>query len=197
MRRFSVIVALFSAASLAGGAVNAAILTGSQTTNAGQNMSVDLTIDTILETVALTMTGPENVWFGVAFEPFNHPTADSSYSVNVLGGASAPGVEEWSLGRFGPGVQLPDTLSVDSNTVSAGVRTVQLSGPRAGANYTFPDAPKTMDIGWAFGSGGAFAIHAGRGETTLELVPGQIPEPSTLLLLGVAGLGLGRFQRRR
>ncbi len=195
MRQYSVILILLLVASLASGVANATIITGSQITNAGQNMTVDLTIDTVLNTVSLEVTGPEAVWFGVGFEPLTHPGGPTTYSVITLGGAFAPDVEEWELGTSGPVALLADSLSVDSNTVSAGVRTVQLSGLQAGANYSFPTIPKTMDISWAYGSGGGFAFHAGRGETTLLL--SEVPEPSTLLLLGIAGLGVCSLNRRR
>ncbi len=194
MRLYTVILGLLLVASLASGVANATILNGSQITNAGQNMMVDLTIDTTLNTVAIVMTGPEAVWFGVGFEPLTHPSGASTYSVNALGGALAPDVQEWELGNFGPVGQLIDSLTVDSNTVSAGVRTVQLSGLQAGPNYTYPTIPKTMDISWAYGNGPNFAFHAGRGETTLLL--SEIPEPSTLLLLGIAGLGVCYLKRR-
>ncbi len=194
MRQYNVILSLLLVATLASGVANATILNGSQITNAGQDMMVDLTIDTVLNTVSLEVTGPEAVWFGVGFEPLTHPGGPTTYSVIALGGASAPVVEEWELGSFGPVGQLADSLTVDSNTVSAGVRTVQLSGLQAGANYSFPTIPKTVDISWAYGSGGSFAIHAGRGETTLVL--SEVPEPSTLLL-SLAGFGVFYLKRGR
>ena len=189
MKCYSVILAFVLAASLAGGVANAAILRGSQTTNVAQNMMVDLRIDTTLNTVAITMTGPEAVWFGVGFEPLTHPDGPTTYSVIPLGGALAPDVQEWALGAFGPVSLLADSLSVDLNTASAGVRTVKLSGLQAGVNYTYPTIPKTMDISWAYGSGPDFAFHAGRGETTLSLI--EIPEPSTMLLAAASLLCLG------
>ncbi len=199
MKCYSVILALVLVGSLAGGVANAAMLHGSQTTNAGQDMTVDLTIDTTLNTVALTMTGPEAVWFGVGFEPLTHPSGATTYSIIALGGPPTPDVQEWALGAGGPVSQLPDTLSVDSNTVSAGVRTVQLSGPQAGANYTYPTTPKTMDISWAYGSGANFAFHAGRGETTLSLEEVPVPEPATMLLAagGLLFVGCCKLRSRR
>jgi hypothetical protein len=189
MRRYSVIMGIFLIASLSSGVANATILNGSQITDAGQNMTVDLTIDTTLNTVAIVMTGPEAVWFGVGFEPLTHPSGETTYSIIPLGGASAPDVQEWALGMFGPDGQLADSLSVDLNTVSAGVRTVELSGLQAGANYTYPTTSGPLDISWAYGSGTAFGYHAARGETTLLLNEVPIPEPSTLLL-GIAGFGV-------
>jgi hypothetical protein len=193
MRRYSVIMGIFLIASLASGVANAAILNGSQITNAGQDMTIDLTIDTTLNTVAIVMTGPEAVWFGVGFEPLTHPSGATTYSIDALGGLSAPTVQEWALGSFGPVGQLPDSLSVDSNTVSAGVRTVELSGLQAGVNYTYPTIPTTIDISWAYGSGPDFAFHAGRGESSLTLT--EVPEPTTLALLGMVGLGVCCLRR--
>jgi hypothetical protein len=195
MRRYGAIVGLILVTSLASGVANAAILNGSQTTNAGQNMTIDLTIDTILDTVAITMTGPEAVWFAVAFEPLAHPSGANDYSVVPLGGASAPDVQEWALGSFSAGVLLADSLSVDSNTVSAGVRTTELSGLQAGANYTYPTIPTTMDISWAYGNGADFALHADRGETTLALVE-VVPEPSSVILFGMGLSAIGIMRTR-
>jgi hypothetical protein len=189
MRRYIVIMGIFLIASLSSGVANATILNGSQITDAGQNMTVDLTIDTTLNTVAIVMTGPEAVWFGVGFEPLTHPGGATTYSINALGGAFAPDVQEWALGMFGPDGQLADSLSVDLNTVSVGVRTVELSGLQAGVHYTYPTIPTTIDISWAYGEDPDFQYHAGRGETTLLLNEVSIPEPTTLLL-GIAGFGV-------
>jgi hypothetical protein len=196
LKRYSVILSLILVVGLASGVANATILNGFQTTNGGQNMTIDLTIDTTLNTVAMTMTGPESVWFAVGFEPLNHPQQASTYAVVPLGGASAPDVEERDLGPYSAGVLLADSLSVDSNTVSAGVRTVELSGLQDGANYTYPTSPETMNIYWAYGSTPDFNIHAGKGETTLDLTA-VVPEPATLSLLALAGLGICVLQRRR
>jgi hypothetical protein len=147
MRRYSVIMGIFLIASLTSGVANATILNGSQITDAGQNMTVDLTIDTTLDTVAIVMTGPEAVWFGVGFEPLTHPGGGvTTYSVIALGGPPTPDVQEWELGPGGPVGQLADSLTVDLNTVSAGVRTVELSGLQAGANYTYPTTSGLLDI---------------------------------------------------
>jgi hypothetical protein len=198
MRRYGVIIVFLLVASLASGVANAAILNGFETTNLGQDMTIDLTIDTTLDTVEIVMTGPEAVWFAVGFEPLNHPSGADTYSVVPLGGAPTADVQEWALGNHSAGIQLPDSLTVDSNSVSAGVRTVELSGPAstsAGGNYNYPTDPGEMEISWAYGNGPDFAFHADRGEENLIL--SLVPEPTTLTLLGMAGLGLCSLKRRR
>ncbi len=36
---------------------------GSKTVNSSQNMSLNVVVDSLAKTVAITMTGPDNVWY--------------------------------------------------------------------------------------------------------------------------------------
>jgi hypothetical protein len=83
----------------------------------------------------------------------------------VVDGAGA--VTERKLGDHEPGTLLAPSLTVVSNTVAAGVRTVVASRPLAGTSpdyftFTTVSADATVKFISAVGSGSAFAYHKAR-----------------------------------
>ena len=106
-----------------------------------------------------------------------HPHTCSSYTIIV----NDTGVQERKIGTCGteaehcPGTPLAQSVTVVSQAVSAGVRTVVLKRPFKGAtsdHYSFsPDAVATMNYISAVGSSQSFAYHKIHDSLTLSFAP--------------------------
>jgi len=119
----------------------------------------------------LTLTGPASVWFGAAFDATH--MADLPYAIIVNGTGTA--VWEQRLGNHEPGHTLnTQSLTILSNTVVNGVKTVKLVRPMQGAtteHYTFSQDNLSINILGAIGSVPTFSYHAARGGAVLNLLP--------------------------
>lgn len=76
-----------------------------------------------------TMTGPAATWFGVGFDSTHMD--DKPYAIIVTGGTGA--VSERRMANHAAGTLLAPSVTVISNTVLAGKRTVVISRPLIGA----------------------------------------------------------------
>lgn len=143
-------------------------------------LTVDLRQDTPAGSATLTLKGPSDVWFGVGLGATTmclHPEADECpgggpYTI-IVNGDGAEGVMERKLDDHGPGAILQRSVTVVSNSVEAGIRTVVLTRPFQGLtdkHYTFnPRAPSIPFIS-AKGSSLTFGFHNGQDSQTLSLV---------------------------
>ena len=110
------------------------------------------------------------VWFGIGFNA--SLMADTPYAIVVAGKTGA--VSEHRLKNHEAGSLLPASVTVVSNTVADGVRTVVLSRGLKGASaqhYSFQPAALALDFIAAVGSGPAFAYHKAKNTATLSLWP--------------------------
>ena len=112
-------------------------------------------------TVSITLKGPATAWFGVGFNAVD--MANSPYTLVV----NTSGVTEHKIGTCGseaehcPGKMLAASITLVSNTVVGGVRTVVLTRPAKGASkdhYTF-GADSTFNYIVAQGWDQTFAQH--------------------------------------
>jgi hypothetical protein len=111
----------------------------------------------------ITLSGPANVWFGVGLDA--QTMADSPYTFIV----NSSGVTEQKIGTCGseaehcPGDTLESSVSLVSNEVVNGVRTVVVTRPFEGKtdkHYTFhPHHVATLNFISAVGSSEVFAYH--------------------------------------
>jgi len=111
----------------------------------------------------LTLKGPADVWFGVGLDAQN--MADSPYTFIV----TPTNVTERKIGTCGseaehcPGDELAPSVTVISNEVTNGVRTVVVTRPFKGLtpkHFTFrPETVSTLNFITAVGSSPAFAYH--------------------------------------
>ncbi|KAL1520060.1 hypothetical protein AB1Y20_023535 [Prymnesium parvum] len=128
----------------------------------------------------IILSGPADVWFGVGLRAVQ--MADQPYTLV----ASASGVVERQIGTCGseaehcPGDALAPSLTLHSNTVADGVRTLVLSRPFRGAtakHYTFdPSTDTVLPFISAIGSSATFAYHAAHAASSvLLLAPPSLP----------------------
>jgi hypothetical protein len=114
-------------------------------------------------TVTVTLTGPDNKWFGIGFNATGMTAGTdclyyaSSFVDAKINGTVAPvadsGATEWAV----------------SNTTSGTTRTLVLTRGFAGGtgDYTFSYADNALNIIWAYGSSNALAYHSSRGPSSL------------------------------
>jgi len=140
-------------------------------------LSVD--VNSLANNVTITITGPSNVWFGVAFnatEMQDTPWAIIVYDVDGK-------VMERQLADHNPGSILQGSVTVLSNTVTGGRRKVVLQRGLKGltkSHYTFSAQVGSIPFLNALGSTAEFAFHANRSASTLSLFPVSAGIPSCL-----------------
>jgi len=117
----------------------------------------------------IVLTGPDGVWFGVGFNA--KAMSDAPYAI-IVDGSGKP--TERALVEHGPGSQLAASVSVQSNSVVKGVRTITLTRPVAGASkqhYSIPTAPGDVNLITAVGNTPQLAYHQSRTSAKLTLLP--------------------------
>jgi hypothetical protein len=125
----------------------------------------------------ITMVGPADVWFGMGFGSLSmcrHMEADECqgggpYAIIVYDDR----MEERHLALHGPGTVLPSTLTVVSNTVTGGNRTVVLQRPMEMEDdnyYSFDSSSTTLEVILARGCSMEFAQHCGHGSATMNFL---------------------------
>ena len=126
-------------------------------TNVGLNISIS-------DHVTITMRGPSNLWYGVAFNA--HVMADLPYAIIVNGTGD---VFEDKLGNHDPGVVLPSSIKVLANCVKDNIRTVIITRPLVGTYYSFNVSKSTIPILSAVGQTGKFGYHNLKSSNTISL----------------------------
>jgi hypothetical protein len=138
----------------------------------------------------LTLEGPDGVWFGAGFNATT--MADAPWTV-VVDGAGA--VTERQLGDHTPGTALAASVTVVSNAVVGGRRTVVLTRALAGAtaaHYSFDLARDTvLHAIVAVGSTPALAYHKAKTGVTLAVLPEGAPVCVCALAPAPFGSGKG------
>mmetsp|Transcript_19740 Transcript_19740/g.44426 ORF Transcript_19740/g.44426 Transcript_19740/m.44426 type:complete len:904 (+) Transcript_19740:70-2781(+) len=120
----------------------------------------------------ITVSGPADVWFGVGLNATQ--MADSPYTLIV----NETGVLEQKIGTCGseaehcPGDRLRASVTMVSNTVSKGVRTVVMTRSFTGLtpdHYTFDPLKQTIPAITAIGSSQTFDYHKAHGPLKVSL----------------------------
>eukprot|EP00039_Didymoeca_costata_P022118 m.3773 g.3773 ORF g.3773 m.3773 type:complete len:792 (-) comp2823_c0_seq1:19-2394(-) len=159
---------------------------GSKTLSGFTSSVIDMGVSIMDTTATITLKGPSNVWFGVGFGA--QAMLDAPWTIIVDGYGN---VSEYKLGNHLAGNQLKPSLTVTSNTVAQGVRTVVVSRPTQGSGpdyYSFNTSAQDASIPVinAVGSGPAYAYHKDKDPSTIVLLPTseqgacvcpQAPEP--------------------
>lgn len=141
--------------------------------------AINATLALHKERATLTLVGPADKWFGIglgASTMCRLLAADQC----VLGGPYAIIVyndtylEERVLDFHGKGKVLPATVTIVSNTVKEGNRTVVLTRPLVGSDdryFSFDSSDPTLNVIMARGCNSTFAQHCGHGSISLQFLP--------------------------
>lgn len=132
------------------------ILSGSIVVNSAQNMSLDVTLNTNLNEVILTLKGPNSTWFAYGFD---NSIMDGTYALVVDGNGI---VDERKLASQSAGFGLNSSIVSTSVSVLGNMRTVVLSRPisaTGGNHFNFPIVPSSILLIWAFGSSHNLSNH--------------------------------------
>lgn len=140
------------------------------------NVSVLLNASAGRGIATMTLSGPDNAWFGVGFNASS--MADQPWTIIIDGNGA---VSERKLGAPAPashvaGVLLKPSVSIVQSSVSAGIRSVVLSRPMVGAGqdyFTFDanSADSHIPIIVAVGTGPSLAYHKAKFPTSLTMLP--------------------------
>jgi len=151
-------------------------------------VDLQLSLDQASPNATFELTGPDGAWFGVGFNA--RAMADAPWTVIVDG---AGRVTERKLGNHEPGAQLPLSVHVLSNTVTAGVRTVVLTRSLQGAHFSFSLNQTTLNFIAAVGNTVQLAIHKAAAEATLTLLAVGAPNCVCAKDPPAFGQGGGKF----
>ena len=128
-------------------------LSGSVTLSSSNDQKLTLNIDSSAGTVNITLTGKSDAWFGVGF---NGTDMNTTYS--IVADYDSSTVYELYLGSgfCSPACdkQLTSTITVNSNSVDDGVRTVDITRAITINNaeyYSFPTSASSIPLIWAYG----------------------------------------------
>lgn len=131
--------------------------------------SFEVQMDPTKDMVTITASGPSAAWFGVGFGA--QAMKQNPWAIIMEGNGN---VTERKLADQSPGVQLPSTVTVVSNTVTDGKRTVVMTRALKGKTsdyFTFDASVATIPMINAVGSGPKLAFHKLKDPVTLSLLP--------------------------
>lgn len=168
------------------------------------NKIVNITVMLDETTATIKMSGPADRWFGVGFGSNSmciHQISDECpeggpYAIVVSGVDEV--VHERKLDQHGPGHVLESSITVQSNQVIGGSRTITLTRPLVGISdehFTF-DTKTSLPIIAATGCGLEFAQHCGHGPSNLNFL--AVNKKTPICRSGIKGtIGGGGFSNTR
>ena len=157
------------------------------------NVTMGLKVSGSNSSVQIRLSGPAAVWFGVGFDA--QLMQDAPYTIVVEGAK----VSERQLGKHVAGQLLQPSVSVLSNTVSDGIRTVVLSRPLIGAtaaHFTFSTTSLKLNFISAIGVSLNFGPHgsAPHGAAEMRLWPTNSPVCVCSIPAAEFGAGKGSLE---
>ncbi len=142
---------------------------GTGTIDFNNNFSADIAINGTTNTTTLTLIVPDNVWFAVSFGGNN-----MSSGADVFRSNGSAIVDARSTGRFLPTADSQQDWSVQSNTVSGGVRTMivtRANNTNDSNDFVFNPNTGSLTLMWAHGSSSTYAYHgSNRGATSVSVL---------------------------
>lgn len=149
------------------------------------NLTVALQEQDAADAATITIQGPADKWLGVGFGASSmceHLVSDECpeggpYAI-IITGDRPENVVERKLAFHGPGDVLNRSLTVKSNTVLNGLRTVVVTRPLKGLSekhYSFDPTKPSWPFINAMGCSLAFAQHCGHAASTMNLLAAEVP----------------------
>jgi len=149
--------------------------------------SSKLHLDSSSKKATITLSGPNGKWFSAGFNAANFAMSDKPYTIVVDGTGN---VSERKLGDHDPGTVLPASVSVTSNKVVDGVRTVTMTRDLQGKtsdHFTFDPATSSLSMISASGLAGVFAYHGPKLRSGGTLQMSVLDSPTCVCDGGIKG----------
>ena len=132
-------------------------------TSKDEGMTVTISVSDTNDLAELTVTGPSDVYFSVAFDSCKMKNA---WALVLPGtGEDDDSLVEYKLGDDKAGNELTTSFETTSDTTDDGVRTVVLSRSLSGQDdlssdyYAFSTDGDDLDVMWAYGNKGKYSQH--------------------------------------
>jgi len=147
---------------------------------------IDLKVKVGKTSVELTLTGPSDVWYGAGF--YAQSMQDAPYAIIIDGNGK---VSERRLENHAAGDELPSSVTVQSNTITAGLRTVIVTRGAQGmskehASFSLQDL--TVPFITAIGSTVDLSYHQNKTASSVSMWP-TTPEPVCMCEQPAAAFG--------
>lgn len=146
---------------------------GTGTIDFNSNFSANISINGTTNKTTLTMVVPSNVWFSVGFGGSNMSSGADVFRSNGTDITDAK-----STGRFLPTADAQQDWSLESNTVSGGVRTMVVTRDNNTGDsddFVFNPSAGSLTMIWAHGSSTSYAYHGGsRGATSTGVLSNPV-----------------------
>jgi hypothetical protein len=133
------------------------------------NVTLNVSLSAGTGTATITLSGPADVWFGMAFD--TTVMSNSPYAITVDGTGA---VTERVLGNHAAGIVLNSSVTLVSHSVQGTIRTVVLSRALGGATghyYSFNAKRMSLDFITALGTSSTFGYHKSKTAGSLSLWP--------------------------
>merc|ERR1712085_444 len=122
------------------------------------SVSLDVALDVAKNVTSIILSGPADVWFGIALNA--NSMSDLPYAI-VVGGAGEE-VGEWKLGNYAEGEKLDASLQQVSSAVVNGIRFVEFERPLVGKtsnHFSFDSSLTTLGVIASIGSTESYSYH--------------------------------------
>jgi hypothetical protein len=134
------------------------------------NVSSSIYYNKLTDIVEISLFGPSEVWYGVAFGATS--MADEPYTIVVEGTSAGNSVFEQKLGNHAPGVRLKKTISIISNELEGNTRKVVVSrrGYLNSQDYfNFTSVSTDINTMSAVGSSASFSYHKSKSTEIMRI----------------------------
>lgn len=150
-------------------------------------VTVTIKLDASTSIATIILEGPSSNWFSVGINAPSFAMSDLPYTIVVDGNGN---VSERKLGNHAPGTLIKQSVTVTSNSIADGVRTVTMHRNFAGItsdHYTFSSSISNLPLIFASGTSGTYAYHGAKLRSGGTVHFASIDSPTCICYEGVKG----------